>query len=95
MLVPVSNKCCFIVKNMASPKSCKITRNKKYEVLQIGFDGSFLITSDTGRRVWYKNNYFKILSKRLNFKGVLIGKNSFDLGWKPTDIKKINHFLKT
>lgn len=68
----VSQKANFRVRNISAPSHCKITRNKIYRVNEIGFNGHFRVRCDNGRNVWYDNKYFKILDKKLNFKGVII-----------------------
>jgi hypothetical protein len=69
----VSNKANFRVRNTLAPLTVKLTRNKIYHVMAIGFNGHFLLKCDNGRKTWYNNNYFKILDKNLNFKGCRIG----------------------
>lgn len=51
----------FKVRCVSKPKkTSKITVNKWYYVSEIGFNGHYLVRTDSGRNVWYNPVYFKM-----------------------------------
>jgi hypothetical protein len=58
-LTIVKFKANFTVKCIDDSRTQTLTVNRKYKVIDIGFNGYYKVKGNTGRYVWHKPNRFK------------------------------------
>lgn len=71
-MIEVTNKTWFRVKCVDNKNTTTLSINKLYTVTQIGFSGGYLITGDTGRKVWHRPKRFKVIRPPINKSNLIV-----------------------
>tara|TARA_R110000868_G_scaffold9099_4_gene46047 strand:+ start:1553 stop:1801 length:249 start_codon:yes stop_codon:yes gene_type:complete len=72
MIVEVTNRTWFRVKCVDVKNTTTLTLDKLYTVVQIGFNGSYCLKGDTGRKVWHLPKRFKVIRPPINTRDLVV-----------------------
>lgn len=64
----------FVVKCVNVKRTTNLTKGKKYQVVQLGMDGTFKVRNNNGRYAWYAPDYFNYKKAPANIVEIITAK---------------------